>query len=270
MGMLIARFLKSDDFRVTIWGRKPEKTRRIAKKLNVHSAPTIEKGVTDADIVIVSVPIENTYDVCKSAAKFMKKGAILIDTSSVKTSIADRLQRKLPRQIKYVSIHPLFGPRVESLEDQNIVIIKGSDSASSRKIASYLKEKGANVTFLPIKDHDRAMAAFQALHHFAMLSFLYAFLEQVSKIKEPSRLSTSSLRLTMESVSRILENLDTVTSVQLRNPYAREIRSAYLRLTSELTKKKPEELSVEVKAKIQSLQASKEHRKLLKYKETSR
>jgi prephenate dehydrogenase len=264
MGMLTARFLETDGFYVTIWGRKPEKTKRIAKKIDVYSASTIEKSVTNADIVIVSVPIENTYEVCKSAAKYMKKGAILVDISSVKTSIADKLQRKLPTQIKYVSIHPLFGPQIESLEGQNFVVIKGSEAASSRKIIGYLKEKGANAIFLSVKDHDRAMATFQALHHFAMLSFLYAFLKQISKIKEPSKLTTNSLRLTMKSIRRILDNLDAVTGVQLCNPYVKETISAYLSSMSKLARMKPEELSSEIKVKIRRIQASKEYQKLFK------
>jgi len=265
MGTLIAIFLKTDGFHVTIWGRKPEKTKRIAKKIGVYSAPIIEKIAANSDIVIVSVPIENTYDICQSAAKYMKQGAILVDISSAKTGIADRLQRKLPKQIKYVSIHPLFGSQIESLEGQNFVIIKGSDELSSRKIANYLKTKGANVTYLSVKDHDHAMASFQALHHFAMLSFLYAFLEQISEIKEPSKLTTNSLRLTLKSIRRILENLDAVTSIQINNPYTREIISKYIRFTSEFNKKTPEEIISEIKAKIQILQSSKEYRKLLGY-----
>lgn len=252
MGSLIAKLLKKDGFNVTICSRRLEAAKKVARRIGV-SYNTIEDGVREAEVVVVSVPIENTYKVCKAIAKQMKHDTLLVETSSVKTGITDKLTKELPNHIKYLSIHPLFGPQAKSLGKQNMVVIKTKMNPCSKKLVEYLKGKGAQIAFLSVDEHDRAMAVVQALHHFAMLSFLYTLTTQLRKFKEPNKLLTRSLKLTLKSANNLLKNMDTITSIQQFNPYAKEMRATYLRLISTLNKKTPKEISARIRTEIQKL-----------------
>ncbi len=252
MGSLAAKLLKKDGFEITICSRKPALAKKVAERLGV-AYNTLEGGVKEADIVLVSVPIETTYKVCKQAAKQMRNGALLIDIASVKTGIADKLTKELPNHVKYLSLHPLFGPQAPSLNKQNVVVIKSRMDSCSRKVVAYLKSKGAQVSFLSVDQHDRAMAIVQAMHHFAMLSFLHTLSTQLSKFKEPEKLTTRSLRLTLKSIDNILKNLDSAASIQKNNPYAKEIRKTYLNLMTKLAKMDLKEISSKIKEKLDIL-----------------
>jgi prephenate dehydrogenase len=122
-----------------------------------------------------------------------------------------------------------------------------------QKVVEYLKGKGAQIAFLSVDEHDRAMAVVQAMHHFATLSFLYALTTQLRKFSEPHKLLTRSLKLTLKSAGNLLKNMDTVTSIQQFNPYAKGMRATYLRLISVLNKKDSKEISAGIRAEIQKL-----------------
>lgn len=247
MGSLISKLLKKDGFKVTICSRRLEAAKKVAKKLGV-SYNTIKDGVREAEVVVVSVPIENTYQVCKDLAKQMKNDALLVEISSVKTGITDNLAKELPRHIKYLSIHPLFGPQAKSLNKQNVVVIKTKMNPCSEKVVEYLKRKGAQVSLLSVDEHDRAMAVVQAMHHFAMLSFLYALTNQLRKFREPHKLLTRSLKLTLKSTNNLLKNMEAITSIQRFNPHAKEMRAAYLKLISTLNRKGSKEISARIRS----------------------
>lgn len=229
MGRFLSRLFKEDGFDVTICGRRIDEAKRAAKRLKV-SFGSIDESVRKADLVIVSVPVKHVYEVCMSIADKMKKGSMLVEIASVKTGIADRLSRELPRHVRFASLHPLFGPTGRDLRDRNIAMIRDGDVKASRALSSYLKSKGATITYLTVDEHDRAMATIQVLHHYALLSFSHAFQSEIRKDPKLAGLLTESLKLTLRSVRRILANLDAVLEIQENNPYAEEARSKFSRI----------------------------------------
>jgi len=210
--------------------------RRIAEKIGVKYN-SIDNAVKKSDIVMVSVPIGKTYEVCKVVAKSLKRNTLLIDVASVKSGIADRLQKELPPTVKYVSIHPLFGPNIRSLRNRTVVVIKGRNRRSEQEIAKYFREKGSIVEFLSVEEHDRAMAMLQAVHHFALLSLHEAIQSRKEWVKNLDKLAPESFKLTWKTIGRISLNLDMVKDIQRYNPYAKEARFIYSRVVSSLLKK---------------------------------
>lgn len=237
MGRFLARLFSGDGFHVTICGRRLGEAKRVASRLGI-SCGTVEKSVKTADLVIVSVPITKTYEVCKSIAGQMMDGSILMEIASVKTGITDRLRSDLSRRVSFVSIHPLFGPGIRKVQGRNMVVIKDGDPVASKEVADYFRSKGVNVTLLSVEEHDRAMATIQVLHHFSMTSLSRSLQSQFRKNPELQALLTDSLKLTMKSIRRILKNRAVVKEIQERNPYAEEARSDFANLLSKLAKEK--------------------------------
>jgi prephenate dehydrogenase len=151
------------------------------------------------------------------------------------------LQEELRLKLKYVSIHPLFGPDIRSLRGRNIIVVRGGDERSSRTVAEYFRDKGSNVTFLSVEEHDKLMATLQVMHHFMLISFHETFKKRVMKTRALEGLLPEALKLTLRTASRIMGNIDTVMEIQKLNPYAHEARRAYARslltLAEKLTRK---------------------------------
>jgi len=81
MGRWLARFLKRQDMDVAIADIDPH-TPEIADELGVSAGDVRDVG--DFDIVLVSVPIDETEDVISRIAPKMRPGSLLTDVTSVK------------------------------------------------------------------------------------------------------------------------------------------------------------------------------------------
>jgi prephenate dehydrogenase len=236
MGTCLAKLLKQGGVNVIICGRRANVAEEVAGRIGVDFAP-MDEAVSEADVCILSVPIDKTYEVGMRVARSMKKNSLLIDITSVKSGVADRLERDLPRSIKYVSIHPLFGPSVRSLRNRNVIMIKGRDFRVASKLASFLERRGANTLFLTVKEHDRLMASVQALHHFVLTSFFNTLKERVGDLRRLRKAMPESFKITLRSIGRIMRNMGAVREIRKFNPYAEEAIAEYVALLNRSTKR---------------------------------
>jgi len=77
MGRFIANFASLHEATVKIVGRTMDRTRKIARELEVEAGSTSD--ATASDIVVVAVPIESVVKVSTEIAPFMRNGALLTD-----------------------------------------------------------------------------------------------------------------------------------------------------------------------------------------------
>src|SRR5947208_1418777 len=81
--------------KVKLSGREINKTRTAAKEMEVE--PGTIWDAASSDMVILSVAMEETVRVATETASLMATGSLLIDISSVKTGISDRINEKIPK-----------------------------------------------------------------------------------------------------------------------------------------------------------------------------
>lgn len=225
MGRFLAGYASLQGARVRIAGRSMSKTRRVARELEVESG-TVPDAAT-SDIVIVSVPIEDTERVSTSTASFMKDGSLLSDVSSVKTGISDRIANHTRRKIEYVSIHPLFGPDVDHLFGEDIAVVAHRPGPFWATLRRTFEASGANIYPITATMHDRRMAHVQGLHHFALMTLGVALSSMGGAPK------TRSLRSTESRISKMIENWDTVQRIQTMNPFVPELRQKFGNISRE-------------------------------------
>jgi len=241
MGAWVARQLKDYGASITICDRREEAARETAQRLGVMWMP-MDTGYIDSDVVIVCVPMDNLIQTCQEIGIMMKKGSMMIEISSVKSGISDVLSETLPEHINYVSLHPLFGPETTSLKGQNIVAVKTRSQECTDVVASFLRSKGAEVTFLNAEDHDYAMAVLQVLHHFLMLSLIRAIGTLLPEHLMKRELVTNSLRSTLELDASILRNLPTIMEIQRANPFSEEVRRRLINEVQNMLEEDPDVL----------------------------
>ncbi|MBD3227979.1 MAG: prephenate dehydrogenase/arogenate dehydrogenase family protein [Candidatus Lokiarchaeota archaeon] len=226
MGKLICETFK-EDLDVYISSRDPIKAKKMAEDLGVNYADN--EDFKDADIIIISVPIDETLSNCKKIAPQMKKNALLIEISSVKTGIVDELET--PQHIEYISIHPLFGPS-GSFKDQNIILIPVQEKKWLGFLKELLEKKGSNISVVDYKTHDKIMSNVQVIHHFSYLC-LGVFL---AKNPISSDFFTRSYKKTIDSFKNYEDNLNIMVEIQKLNPYTDEVRKQFLDLVENMSK----------------------------------
>ena len=226
MGRFFARFASLQGAAVKLAGREINKTRTAAKEMEVEPGTILD--ASSSDIVILAVPMEETIRVATEIASLMPSGSLLTDLSSVKTGISDRIAEKIPKGLEYVSLHPLFGPNIDHLHDQNIIAVSYQSGQKWAKLARSLADNGSKVVTMSAAQHDKAMAYAQGLHHFALIS-LGIGLDGMGG--EPR---TQSLRETEDRIVKMLENWDTIVGIQQLNPFLPPVRQKFLDVATSL------------------------------------
>jgi prephenate dehydrogenase len=227
MGRFFARFSSLQGAKVKLAGREINKTRTAAQEIDVEPGTILDAA--SSDIVILAVPMEETVRVATETASLMTTGSLLIDISSVKTGISDRINEKIPKGLEYVSLHPLFGPNTDHLHGQTIVAVSYRSGQKWSKLARALQGGGSKLITMSAAQHDKAMAYVQGLHHFALIS-LGLGLDGMGG--EPR---TQSLRETEGRIVRLLDSWDTIVGIQQLNPFLPPVRQKFVEVATGLT-----------------------------------
>lgn len=185
-------------YRVTIIGGNGRMGRFFAEQLLAigHQVQILEqqdwhnanKLLGQAELVIVSVPIEYTVDVIKKAAKYISPSTALCDITSIKTS---PMQAMLTHHCGAVmGLHPMFGPSVKSFAEQKIVVCPGRNDESFQWLLKFMQNQGGDLITCTPEEHDQLMIFIQATQHFYRLS-LGVFLAKANIDLERSLLMSS-------------------------------------------------------------------------------
>jgi len=230
MGLLFGRVLK-DKVSVRIVSRDTKRAREAAENIGVGWAPFEEAH--DSDIVIVSVPIDQTVGVCQTLGQRMKPRSLLVDLASVKTGITETIKDSTPTTVEYLSLHPLFGPHIQDIGEKRFIAIEARAGPVTDALLRILLDCGARISKATVKQHDQAMAAVQVLHHCALLTYASA-LSRVATGTDLSAYVTESLERTIHNLQSMQENWETIYLIQRRNPHARAAREAFAEAAADL------------------------------------
>src|SRR4051794_26218747 len=114
VGRLLARSMRSSGIAVRIVDVQHVGTPLPAEddyiECDVRSpSPTFVSALQSSDCVCLCLPEALTVSAVAAVLPLMPDGSLWVDTTSVKTAIADELQRALPR-CEILSINPMFAP----------------------------------------------------------------------------------------------------------------------------------------------------------------
>ena len=235
MGRLFARFLALHGAEVKLAGRQIDKTRSTAKEIEVEAGTILDAA--NSDIIILSVPMRESTRVANEIASFMTEGSLLLDLASVKTGISDEIAEKVPKNIEYVSLHPLFGPSTDHFHNESFIVVSYKTGQKWAKLARVLENSGARLVTMSASQHDKAMAYAQGLHHFALISLGMA-LDGFGGEPRPR-----SLDATEKSVATLLESWDTIVGIQELNPFVPEVNQRFLESSTKILEGGPKKSS---------------------------
>jgi prephenate dehydrogenase len=108
--------------------------------------------LADADLVLISVPIDRTIEIIQDTAKYLPPTAVLADITSIKASIVEAMLSTHSGPV--VGLHPMFGPGVHSFLSQKVVICPGRDDAACQWLLDFMAADGGDLVVCTPEEHD--------------------------------------------------------------------------------------------------------------------
>jgi len=171
---------------------------RILEKGDWENAGALCK---DVDLVLVSVPIEKTNEVIDTLAPMISPKTILADLTSVKQGPLAAMCKAHKGPV--MGLHPLFGPTLDSLDKQIVVICPGRDDDACLWLKDQLGIWGAIIVQASAQEHDQVMEIVQALRHFATFCFGDFLYQRQIRLERTLEFSSPIYRLELGMVGRL-------------------------------------------------------------------
>lgn len=217
-GSLGLALRRRKNFHVMAWARTNEKLCLAQKRRAAHSySSDLSQAVSQADIVVLAMPVQHIVSVGKKIIPSMKKGSVLTDVGSTKQSVAQELQAALKKRpgIHFVGGHPVAGSEKRGIQfaeptlfkNATCVLIPGSAAQSAtQKVKAMWRAAGASCILMSAQKHDRLLALTSHLPH--VISF--AFFQLAMKESRSNRLVRSLQGGSFRDMTRIAASDPTV------------------------------------------------------------
>jgi prephenate dehydrogenase len=229
LGNWIADFLQKRGFQVTITGRNSMMGETIASKMGVSYTSDNISAASQAKVVIVAVPIEFTPLIIKEVAPHLQKGSLVMDVTSVKELPSEIMEKHTPEGVEVIPTHPMFGPRIRSLEGQVIVLTPQKKGIWYPKVVEFLNSEQARILETTPELHDRMMSIVQGLTHFAYICIASVIERMQVDVKESRKFASPIYSLMLDMIARIVaQNPYLCYSIQTQNRYIHEVHETFL------------------------------------------
>ncbi|OOF37459.1 bifunctional chorismate mutase/prephenate dehydrogenase [Rodentibacter heidelbergensis] len=187
LGGLFARYLRASGYPISVLERDD---------WNVA-----ERILTNADVVIVSVPIANTLETIERLKPYLTENMLLADLTSVKREpLAKMLEI---HQGAVVGLHPMFGPDIASMAKQVVVCCEGRFPERYEWLLEQIQIWGAKIHQTDAIEHDHHMTYVQALRHFSTFANGLHLSKQPVNLANLLALSSPIYRLELAMIGRL-------------------------------------------------------------------
>jgi prephenate dehydrogenase len=144
--------------------------------VNVYTSKSITKFIGDSDIIILCTPIKETLKIFDRYMTKLKPGTTTIEISSVKNPIHKYVSNisKKYNYLKFLCIHPMFGPGAQVSSSKNIIMhvpLSLSSIHRESKILNRLFPKFKKFLIDTPEKHDTLVAILISLIYFINLVF---------------------------------------------------------------------------------------------------
>jgi len=234
MGQWLCRYLVDEGFDIIIADNDKEKLKEVGRLPRTEIAGSSLEAVGKADIIIISVPIGSIERVIKEIGPVIRPEQVVLDVTSVKAAPVKAMHEYVKAGL-ILGTHPLFGPGVTNLKDQNFVLTptNAKEKALAAKVEKYLKERGTNVKMMTPEAHDKMMAVVQGLSHFVAIVSADA-LSGLGDLDEMKDVSTTTFRIFLNYIeSVIVDDAPLYAAIQMEHP---EMADIYNTLTQSIEK----------------------------------
>jgi len=233
MGRWFAKFFLEQGINVVVSDKDKDKLLKIAEELKVKTASNVD-AVRSADKILICVPIENFEDVIAEIHPYIRPEQEVMDICSVK-ELPVNIMHKYIEKGAILGTHPLFGPGVKSIKNQNFVLTptNAKEKKLAEKFGSWLKHKGAKVFIMSPRKHDELMSIVLGLPYFLSL-IVCDTLISYGHFSEAKRVSGISYKLLLTLIEAVAsEEAEFSASLQMNLPEVDKVGGLLLEKATE-------------------------------------
>lgn len=185
---------------------------RVARRVGAitHTTIDLNKGVAEADLVVVCTPAGRIVEHVRQAAQHCPERTLLTDVGSAKRVIVEALDNGLARGCRFLGGHPLAGSEKTGannasadLFDGRVAVLtptKNTRAEDFDLLEEFWQALGAVVVQMPPEEHDQALALTSHLPHAAAAALALAVPEKYFRLSgrglpETTRLAASDPEL---------------------------------------------------------------------------
>lgn len=145
-------------------------TRQVAREIGLCDIvyDSVTDAVTDADLVVLAVPVGAMGEVAAEIAPYLKPGATVTDVGSVKQSVIDAVAPYIPEGVHFIPGHPLAGTEHSGPTSGFATLFRNrwwlltplpdSDEQAVRRLTDLILAMGAKTDRMEPAHHDLVLA----------------------------------------------------------------------------------------------------------------
>ena len=176
-----------------------------------------------SDFVVLATPMSVTSSWI-DALVTQKVKAIVFDICSLKSPIRISQKNAIDAGLQLCSVHPMFGPSVETLSGRNIVFSDCGNRIALEETVALFAESTATKLFLDCEEHDRHVSFVLGFSHYLNLIFAHTLEQSGIGIQALQSISSTTfanqLRVAKDVIS---ENAALYYEIQKANAYSKEL-----------------------------------------------
>ncbi len=156
--------------RVTGIVRREEAVGQVVAQKAAHICTlSLADGLKDADLVVLSMPVEVICRFAGKIAPYLKAGCVVTDMGSTKKQIVDTVSATLAGKAVFIGSHPMAGSEKTGLDNAYPELFEGSvciitpekniDKALTARLSRFWQNVGCRIKYIPPDEHDLLIAA---------------------------------------------------------------------------------------------------------------
>ena len=201
--------------------------------VDVDTDLTAADAAAAADVVVISVPIDDTERVVREVGPHVRADALLMDITSVKHGPVEAMLEST--QASVVGTHPMFGPNVHTLQGQRVVLCRARGDTWADWVAHTLAAHGMLITETTAAQHDRVMSVVQVLTHFQTQVMGLTLARLGIPLEETQRFTSPVYLLELYTTARHFAQASALYGpIEMRNPRTGEVTGAFRAAAAEL------------------------------------
>jgi prephenate dehydrogenase len=193
-----------------------------------------EEVISEADIIVFSLPISSTVSVIEELAPLAGENQMFVDLTSVKVAPVNAM---LKSKAEVLGLHPLFGAGLANLKGQTVVSCPVRIKQLTEEFLSILRKAGILIKELTPQKHDELMSVVQGLNHLSAIIMAKTLSESGIGLAESTEYGTPVFKIRSYLLSRLMsESPSLYADISLCNPNTQDIMKELKKNTEELGK----------------------------------
>lgn len=221
MGKWFGRFFESQGHSITVIDPiRPEDDVKWFPMIN-------ETSFEDQDFLFLATPLNKTQAILRDIIE-LKPRIPIIEIASVKSHLLELIEDAKLTEIDTVSIHPMFGPNVRTLQHKTLIICQSGIDEVTNQVKGLFEDTALNIIEIPLEKHDAYMAV--TLNQAHLLNLLNGFVLDFSdfSLEELQQVTSQTFEKQMKTTMEVFsEDPNLYYSIQKLNKFTPQTFQAF-------------------------------------------